>query len=375
MLSYLYNLVTDIKLYNDVKEINYENFNGVLEYIPSVKKRIVEQNIHDCELMESIAKFCKKLGKTRFIVSLSGGVDSMVLITILVWLDYEVFASHINYNNREETVIEQDFIEKWCKLNNIKLYVKSINDIKRDTVKRSDYEQITKNIRLDFYREIMLKEELDIVLLGHHKDDIVENVFANVCRGRNYLDLAVIREESMLSDIKIGRPMIEHYKDVINDFAYNYQVPYFKNTTPSWSVRGKYREVISPAIEDAFTKNVKENLLNISRQADEWNSLIEKEIIRPFIEKINFDFYDHVTIIKFNIEKYYEFPLAFWTSIFMHIFNQFGYKSPSKKGIQSYINTINYCKNKSQNHLFNITLANSAKCSIQNNTITIKFNN
>lgn len=375
MLSHITNILNITNIINtNISDYNleFDKFENILEYIPSITKKIKEQNILDEELMATIAKFCKKINKQKFIISLSGGVDSMVLITILHWLDYEVIGAHINYNNRDETVLEQLFIEEWCKYNDIPLYVKVINDIKRDTTKRAEYESITRNIRLDFYREIMDRENTEYVLLGHHKDDIIENIFANMCRGRNYLDLAVIRQQAVISNINIGRPMIQYYKNIIYDFADKYQVPYFKDTTPKWSVRGKYRDIISPAIEDAFTKNVKENLLNISRQADEWNSLLESEIINPFIESVNFYGEDN-KIVEVNIEKYIDYPLAFWTIVLMKIFNHFGYKSPSKKSIQTFMTTIKYCNEKHKNN-YNIILSNNAKCTILNNNIIVIFN-
>ena len=184
--SKLYNLVYSDKLYN----MDFDKYQNILEYVPDVKLKIHEQNIMDEEIMGVIADFCKKLSNKKVLVSLSGGVDSMVLITILHWLDYDVVAGHINYNNRSETSIEQEFLEQWCEYNGIKLYIKNINEIKRATTKRSDYETITKNMRLDFYKEIITKENIDYVLLAHHKDDIIENVFANICRGRNYLRLS-----------------------------------------------------------------------------------------------------------------------------------------------------------------------------------------
>lgn len=39
--------------------------------------------------------------------------------------------------------------QQWCLFNNIKLY------IKRTNIKQSEYEVITKNMRLDFYKEII----------------------------------------------------------------------------------------------------------------------------------------------------------------------------------------------------------------------------
>ena len=365
----LYNLIYDNKLYN----MDFDKYKNILEYVPNVQLKIQEQNIMDEEIMKTISEFCKQLDNKKVLVSLSGGVDSMVLITILHWLDFDIVAGHINYNNRSETTIEQEFLEQWCEYNGIKLYIKNINEIKRSTTKRSDYEIITKNMRLDFYKEIITKENIDYVLLAHHKDDIIENIFANICRGRNYLDLAVIRQHTTISDIKIGRPMINYYKTTIYEFADKYQVPYFLDTTPKWSVRGKYRDIISPAIEDAFTQNVKENLIYISDQADQWNSLVEKEIIKPFIEKVKFNLIGEKTFIEFNIEKYIDYPLAFWSVVLMNLFNQFGYKAPSKKSIQTFINTIKYRAKQNDCHKYNITLCNNNKCTIKNFNVTIEF--
>ena len=365
----LYNFVYYDKLYN----LEYSKYKKVLEFVPEVKSKIIIQNMNDEDIINVISNFCKKLGNKKLLISLSGGVDSMVLITILHCLKYDIVAGHINYNNRPETKEEEEFLKEWCEFNNIKLYIKNINEIKRDNTKRSDYELITKNMRIDFYKYIMSKENIDYVLLAHHKDDIIENIFANICRGRNYLDLAVIRDYSIMSGIQICRPMIQYYKTVIYEFANKYQVPYFKDTTPKWSVRGKYRDIISPAIEDAFTQNVKENLLCISDQADQWNGLVKKEIIKPFIEKVKFNIDNSNTSIEFNIEKYIDYPLAFWSVVFMNLFNQFGYKCPSKKGIQTFISTIKHKVTLNERQEYYVTLCNNNKCSIRNYIVTINF--
>ena len=57
-------------------------------------------------------------------------------------------------------------------------YVNSISkSIKRGNMKRSDYESESKEIRFNFYKKIMKEENIDYVLLAHHKDDIIENIF------------------------------------------------------------------------------------------------------------------------------------------------------------------------------------------------------
>lgn len=359
----------------------FNKFKNVLEFVPDNKNKIIEKNIVMDDnsnlsiFIKNIDDFCKNKKYKKMIISLSGGVDSMVLISILKFLNYNIIACHINYNNRKDTIDEEEFLKEWCNQNNIKLYVKSINEVKRDNTKRSDYELITKNMRLDFYKETIEKESAEIVLLGHHKDDIVENIFANVCRGRNILDLAVLRKEALINNIKIGRPMLEYNKETIYNFSKKYEIPYFKNTTPDGSVRGKYRNIISKAIEDAFTENVRQNLIGLSIQSDDWNSLINKDIIQPFMNNVswNIDSKSDNKSISFNIEKYIDYPVTFWSVVFMNLFNNFGLNAPSKKGILTFLTTIKNRIKSPQNTRFNVTLSSNCKCTIKNYNIIIEF--
>lgn len=338
-----------------------EKYKDILEFVPNNNNKIKDMMYLDNDLVDSIQAYAIEENKMKFIVSLSGGVDSMVVATILRMLGYNVVGCHINYNNRPETKTEQKFLEEWCKYNDIKLYVKTIDNLIRGQGKRTEYEIYTRNIRFDFYKEVLSKENGDCVLLGHHKDDIVENVVANVCRGRNLLDLAVLKKSSIVNGVKLVRPMMDFYKDAVYEYADNYQVPYFKDTTPEWSVRGKYRIGLHPKLEDTFGKNVKENLLGLSKQSSEWNSLIMNKIIDPFLDTVVYT--DNG--VEFNLKNYLDYPLCFWNMAFAKIFYAFGKNCPSRKGIITFTSSI-HGQNK-------VSLAESCICKVQNYKVSIKF--
>jgi tRNA(Ile)-lysidine synthetase-like protein len=365
LVSYIIDFINSI---NGYYNYNIEDYDNVLEYIPDYKLKISSQYFNLTNtLIDTVARFCKENvvnPSKKVIVSLSGGVDSMVLTTILKLLGYNVICVHINYNNREETYYEQEFLEKWCNYNSIKLYVKTIETIKREGSNRNEYEAITKKIRFDFYKEILVKEEQTMILLGHHKDDVIENIFANMCRGRNILDLAVIKENFIINEVTIMRPMLMVYKNSIYDFAKMYQVPYFKDTTPDWSIRGKYRKKIHPALEDAFP-TLKCNLLELSNQSSMWNTLISEIIIEPFLKTVNYEKNKCI----FNIEKYKDYPLCFWNIVLMKIFYNYGHNCPSKKAIQVFMTAIN-----SNNNGF-ISLTYQSVCKNKNYELTIEFLN
>jgi tRNA(Ile)-lysidine synthetase-like protein len=362
IIKYVYNYIFSI----NSDEINYKKYKDILEYLPN--NSTIPLTDEDNPLFKSIKKFCIKENKNKFAVSLSGGVDSMVLIYIILKLGYEVIAIHINYNNREETIQEQKLLEEWCQFNNIKIYIKSIEHQKRNNTKRSTYEFETKNIRFDYYKEVLAEENLDsTILIAHHKDDIVENIFTNVCRGRYLLDLSVIKERSILNDVTIVRPMLDHYKSAVYEYAHDNQIPYFKDTTPIWSIRGKYRKNMYPLLEDAFSTNIKNNLLGLSRQSYEWNDLVMAEIIQPFLDTVNM--YDNYC--TFNVENYANKPMCFWNMILMKIFYSYGKKCPSRSGIQTFMNSIKILTDAGR--MTRASISNNCTCMIRNYNIKIVF--
>ena len=56
----------------------------------------------------------------------------------------------------------------------------------------------------------------------------------------------------------------------------------------------------------------------------------------------------------------------------MNLFNQFGHRCPSKKSIQTFINTIKH-RASQNNFKYNITLSDNNKCTIKNFNVLINF--
>lgn len=54
--------------------------------------------------------------------------------------------------------------------------------------------------------------------------------------------------ENTVNGVRVWRPMLPFGKAVVYDFAHKFGVPYFKDTTPSWSTRGKLRRQLVRAI-------------------------------------------------------------------------------------------------------------------------------
>lgn len=286
---------------------------------------------NDDTLLVHMKKYCDMKGDKSYIVSLSGGVDSMVIATLLKALDYHVTCVHINYNNRDESVLEADFLSKWCTANNVQFIYENIMSLRRGNVNRKVYEEKTRQIRFDLYKKIITETDASSICLGHHDDDIIENVVSNICKGQDLTDLAVMKVESSVHGVQISRPLIGMRKNRVYDFAQRYKVPYFKDTTPDWSIRGKFRKRILPFLRDTYT-NVENNLLQISRQSEEWDGMIHHFIISPFMASVEFD----DCCVKIPIKDYADAPLSFWKHVFKKIFFKYGIGPPSSKNMNQF---------------------------------------
>ena len=268
----------------------YYKYKNILEYIPVQNNN---NNILNESVSKDILKFINVNKIKNILVSLSGGVDSMVLSYIFNNIkDIKLFCCHINYNNRKESEIERDFLIEYCKKNNITLFVKNIEHIKRGEIKREDYENETKEIKFNFYKNLCEKLDCDGVFLAHHEDDKIENIFNNIMRGRKDItDLTVIKEKNNILNVNIYRPMLSHNKDDIYFLSDKYQIPYFLDTTPKWSCRGKMRNNIFPTCLDCYNNNYKKSLLKLGKESDELSNIFQKFILDKIFEIIIFGKY------------------------------------------------------------------------------------
>ena len=293
-----------------------------------------DSNYNDTIFIEIIKKNIQSLSEP-FILSLSGGVDSMVILYIIKKiLNKEVIAIHINYNNRKESIDEEDYLYDYCK--ELDIVFECINlDVKRRDISRSSYEKYATNIRYSFYKEMIDKYSGNSILLGHHKDDQIENIFHNFMKNKKLFNLKAIDLVGIRNEVDICRPLIDFYKIEIYSFANLYNIPYFNDTTPSWSARGIFRKIIQPALEQSYY-NPKQNILNISNELNEWSDIIDNFIINPIMNDIKWN----EKSVEFCFEKLIGQKQILWMEIIKRIYHKYSINCPSNKSIHNLINNL-----------------------------------
>jgi tRNA(Ile)-lysidine synthetase-like protein len=241
--------------------------------------------------MDEYFKQMKVLEHSHLAVSLSGGVDSMVVAYLMHKLKdkhgkFTIVAVHIDYGNRAESGAECDYVRRWCDRFGIVFHVRRIDEVKRATTKRDDYERVSREIRYSTYAEVMEKYSAPGMCFGHHRGDVQENVISNMMKGLSLLNLSGMAASSIVNGVRIWRPLLDFDKDAIFEFAHRYGVPYFKDTTPKWSTRGKLRNHLVPLLRDMYGDGFLNNLSALGAESTQCAELVDAQVLAPIMQSV-----------------------------------------------------------------------------------------
>jgi len=263
-------------------------------------------NIDDIMNSELYKEFIKHINcKEKLIVSISGGVDSMVcsLLAYVYCLknNIKLYAICIDYNNRNNQYLEIDFVSCWLNKFNIEFHVRKITELTRSLENDRDfYEKITRKIRFNMYKKLDAP-----VILGHNKDDALENIFSNIIKRKNYNNLFGMSHQSTEKDVTILRPLLNIFKKDILEFAKNFNIPFTYDSTPDWSERGKMRDILIPQIKN-FNPEIINGLYELCNNFSEIYKVYEKSLPNIIINENE--------IIVEDTENYF---FDYWKNIFM----------------------------------------------------------
>ena len=292
-------------------------------------------------------------------LSISGGVDSMVCSYILKYIGCDFKCFMINYGNRDSADLEVIMVGKWLEYLNVPFYVRKITEIKRSRDRDRDfYENVTRDIRFGMYK--LLRRD---VILGHNKDDTIENIFANLSKKQNYSNLFGMEKKSEIEGVTVLRPMLDITKKEIFEFAKDLGVPYLYDSTPKWSSRGKMRDELVPFL-NGFDDNIIKGLCDLGDTMKGLYDTLEGLVLGK--ANISYDVDRKQLQIKRNgFENYVSSKI-----IFNELRKTFNIPRISQKSIKNF---TNFCKYKSNKSKRNFVLSKNLNGFIINDNIILKL--
>lgn len=153
-----------------------------------------------------------------YIIAVSGGVDSVVLLHMLAaQANRKLVVAHFDHGIRSDSADDAEFVRSLAEAYGFEY------EIRREELGAKASEEVARNRRYAFLRDVAKKHNAAIVT-AHHADDVIETIAINFIRGTGWRGLAVL-------DSDIERPLIDMSKQDIHAYAEQHNIVWHEDST------------------------------------------------------------------------------------------------------------------------------------------------
>lgn len=266
--------------------------------------------------------------RSKIMVGLSGGPDSMALIHILMELGYKCIAAHCNFHLRgEDSNNDALFVQNWCKAHNIPFFSIDCDTYSYATQKNISIEMAARELRYNWFEELRIEQKCDAIAIGHHRDDSVETILINLIRGTGIKGLTGIPVRNK----QIVRPLLSVSRIEIIKYLSAKNIPYVVDQTNEEDIytRNTLRLKVLPILQ-TINPSVKNSILKSSANLKEVEKIYD-QFIKNSIEDVLVD-------NKIDIEKLKS--TASHQSVLFEILSPLGFTSSVIEDVSDNLDSI-----------------------------------
>ena len=246
------------------------------------------------KVLDTITKYNMIQDNDKVVIGVSGGPDSIALLTILNKLkekwNIKLYVAHINHRIRKEADEETEYVKDFCAKIGVEIYIKEINVEEEAKRLKIGTEEAGRNIRYAFFEEVLEKVGANKIATAHQKNDNAETVLMNIMRGTSIAGLKGIEK---VRDGKFIRPLIECSREEIENYCKDNKLDpkYDKSNNENIYTRNKIRNLLIPYLQKEYNPNIIDTinrLADLASQEEQFlNKVVEKEYEKLLISVDN----------------------------------------------------------------------------------------
>jgi len=250
-----------------------------------------------------------------YIIAVSGGVDSMVLLdTLKDNPKLRLIVAHFDHGIREDSKKDRDLVATAAKEYGLKY------EEECGLLGSLASEEKAREARYNFLKKVKNKYKADSIITAHHQDDLIETAFINLLRGTGSRGLV-----SMQSNPDILRPLLKVSKAELIDYAVQNKLIWREDSTNTDEkyLRNYIRKNVTLLLSSNQKHNIVQNIEKIAKISPE-----KEQLIATISQKIVKD--DEITRSKYMI-----LPPEIRSELIMYWLRSFGIKDYDKKTVAS----------------------------------------
>lgn len=199
----------------------------------------------------------------KYVVAVSGGVDSMALLDILHRQpQLDLIVAHYDHGIRTDSYNDRELVQKTAQDYGL------IFEYEEGELGPNTSEATARDKRYNFLRRMQDKYQAKAIITAHHQDDMLETAILNMLRGTGRKGLS-----SLASQPGLLRPLLQSTKTEIYDYVRQNQIQWREDITNSDEryLRNYIRQQIVPRLA---TK--RQELLRLLQSTSELNQNIDQ---------------------------------------------------------------------------------------------------
>ena len=225
----------------------------------------------------------------KYVLAVSGGVDSIVLLDMLSHdKNLDLVVAHFDHGIRDNSADDAKFVEELASKYGLKFFAEHGElgpDASEAHARKHRYAFLDRVAELTGYRAIVT---------AHHQDDLIETALLNILRGTKRKGLV-----SLKSTEHIKRPLLQYSKDDLLKYAQDHGLQWREDST-NQDLKYKRNEV-RKYIKESLSPELRLKIIEILNKVENDDQQIE-EITQQYLNTQKANVLDKIIVTEQPVE-------------------------------------------------------------------------
>jgi len=272
------------------------------------------------------------LSGKKLLLTTSGGLDSMVMVDLFCKLSFKIAIAHCNFQLRGvESFEDQNFVQNYAESNEIKLFLTQFDTEAFAKDYKLSTQVAARELRYNWFYELLETEKFDYVLTAHHADDNLETFLINLVRGTGLDGLTGIPAQNE----NVIRPLLIFSRQEIEQYAKENNIDWREDSSNASDkyLRNKIRHNLVPILKELNTDflssfhKTQVYLQESKTMVEDASIMVYQQVAKEIGEDIHFDLNKLQQLPNYNSYLYQwlrEFGFLAWEDIYDLVESQSG---------------------------------------------------
>jgi len=218
----------------------------------------------------------------RVLLAVSGGMDSMTMLSLFTRGRFSFGVAHCNFQLRgNDSDLDEAFVESEAAKTGIPFYSKKFSTAEYAKVKNISIQMAARELRYDWFSDLLKEEGYDYIATAHHLDDQEETFFINLLRSSGIAGFHGINVKSP----HVIRPLLFASRKQIENYVKKNSLPFREDKTNKETkyLRNRIRQKLIPLLRDispGFSGTLNDNIARVRETEMIFRETVEKARIQ-----------------------------------------------------------------------------------------------